>query len=73
MVDKSNIGKRYEVRDSDKVRMEIVQVLEKGLGRSLTGQELYVAYWLGDCEFETVGVLLDIFKELAEKRGENDQ
>lgn len=29
MVDKSNIGKRYEVRDSDEVRMEIVQVLEK--------------------------------------------
>ena len=28
-LNKSNIGKRYEVRDSDEVRMEIVQVLEK--------------------------------------------
>jgi hypothetical protein len=65
---KSAVGKRYNVRDSNVVRRDLVQVLEKGLGRSLTGQELMVIYWLGDFEYETVGVLSDLFKELTEKK-----
>lgn len=65
---KSMVGKLYPFRESsDEVRIEMINVLEKGLGRSLTGQEVKTIYWLGDCEYETVGVLLDFFKELSKK------
>lgn len=63
----STKGKKYRVRDSDVNRNEMINVLERGLGRDLTGQEVRTIYWLGDCDYPTVGVLLDLFKELSKK------
>ncbi|MBM4762742.1 hypothetical protein [Bacillus sp. B15-48] len=51
---------------------EMVEVLVKGLGRSLTNQEIKTIHWLSNCEYETRGVILDLFKELVEKREENE-
>lgn len=45
----------------------MIEVLVKGLGRKLTEQEIETIFWLGDADYQTRGVLLDLFKELAEK------
>ncbi|HWO77774.1 MAG TPA: helix-turn-helix domain-containing protein [Bacillus sp. (in: firmicutes)] len=66
--DKVPPNKTYKFVEPDVTRNEFVEVLYKGLGRKLTDQELRVLYWLGDCENETRGVLLDLFKELSSKR-----
>ncbi|WP_404470636.1 hypothetical protein [Sutcliffiella horikoshii] len=58
----------YKFVDPQVTRREMVQVLTKGLGRSLTEQEINTIHWLGDCEYQTRGVLLDLFKELVEKK-----
>lgn len=44
---------------------EMAKVLTKGLGRSLTDEEIRMIYWLGDSD--TRVVLLNLFKELVEK------
>lgn len=46
---------------------ELYKVLSEGLGRGLNDQELSTIHWLGDCEYQTRGVILDLFKELAAK------
>lgn len=60
--------KRYQFVDPNVSRQELAKVLIRGLGRSLTDQEIKTIYWLGDCEYETRGVLLDLFKELVERQ-----
>jgi hypothetical protein len=60
--------KQYKFVDPNVTRQEMAKVLIKGLDRYLTEQEVKLIHWLGDCEFETRGVLLDIFKELVERQ-----
>lgn len=60
--------KLYRCVDPDVTRKELVKILSKGLGRALTQQEANTVHWLGDCSFETRGILLDLFKELVEKQ-----
>lgn len=62
--------KKYKFVEPQVTRREIAQTLIRTLDRELTEQEVKVIYWLGDAEYETRGVLLDLFKELAEKAGE---
>lgn len=64
--------KQYKMVDPMMTREQMEKVLVEGLGRTLTEQESKIIYWLGDCDYETRGVLLDLFKELTEKRSEND-
>ncbi|WP_078430998.1 hypothetical protein [Alkalihalobacterium alkalinitrilicum] len=59
--------KFYPFVKPGETRKEMVRVLTKGLERSITDQEAKIIYWLGDCDPETRGVLLDLFKELSEK------
>ena len=59
--------KQYKFVDPDETINEMLKVLVNGLGRGLTEQELKTVIWLGNTEYETRGVLLDLFKELANK------
>jgi hypothetical protein len=63
--------KQYRFVEPNVTRQEMSKTLTKGLGRALTQQEANIIYWLGDCDYETRGVLLDLFKELVEKGEEN--
>ncbi|RJR23621.1 hypothetical protein C4578_04065 [Candidatus Microgenomates bacterium] len=60
--------KNYKFVDPQVTRREMVEVLTKGLGRRLTKPEIDTIHWLGDCEYKTREVLLDLFKELANKK-----
>lgn len=62
--------KIYKFVEPHITRLELANVLAKGLGRALTEQEAKTLHWLSECEFETRGVILDLFKELVKKRGE---
>lgn len=44
---------------------EMKTLLEDRLGRELTPTEDSNILWLSDCDYETVGILFDIFKELG--------
>lgn len=59
--------KQYKFVDPQVTRREMAQVLIKGLDRSLTEQEVSAIHWLGDTDYTTRGVLLDLFKELNER------
>lgn len=63
------MAKRYEFVDSEIKEQQLVGVLEKGLGRELTALEFRKIKWISECDYETSGVLLDLFKELSEKNG----
>lgn len=43
---------------------EMKHVLEQKLGRNLTALEERKIKWLADCEYETIGVFVDLFKEI---------
>lgn len=60
--------KKYKFVEPQESRREMVKVLTEGLGRPLTEQEINTIHWLGDCEYQTRGVLLNLFKELAQKK-----
>ncbi len=60
--------KRYNFVDPEVKEQELVEALEKGLGRELTVLESRKIKWISECEYETSGVLLDLFKELAQKK-----
>lgn len=59
--------KQYEFMEPGVTRNKMIEILVRGLGRALTEQEVRVIYWLGDCEYETRGVLTDLFEELMNK------
>lgn len=59
--------KQYRFVEPEETLEEMVYTLSKGLKRALTEQEMKTIYWLSDCNYETRGVLLDLFKELSEK------
>lgn len=59
--------KQYKFVDPFDMQNEMVDVLSRGLGRALTELEMRKIVWLSDCEYETSGVLLDLFKELSQK------
>jgi predicted house-cleaning noncanonical NTP pyrophosphatase (MazG superfamily) len=46
---------------------EMKKLLEQKLGRELTELEDRKINWFADCEYETVGVFVDLFKELSSK------
>lgn len=58
--------KQYKVVSKFEALNTFSRVLTKGLKRPLTEQELRTIVWLSDCEYETVGVITDLFKELVE-------
>jgi hypothetical protein len=60
-------GKQYKFIEPDTTRQEIGRTLIKALERDLTEQEFRTIYWLGDCDFETRGVITDLFKEMLER------
>lgn len=57
--------KKYKFEEPTITRQKMASVLIKGLDRSLTDQELKTIFWLGDCDYETKGILLDLFAELS--------
>lgn len=57
--------------EPEETRQELVKTLVKGLERSLTQEEANVIYWLSECEYTSREVILDLFKELVEKKGGN--
>lgn len=61
------MAKQNKFVDPQVTRREMAQVLTRSLGRSLTDQEIETIYWLGDTEYKTREVLLDLFKELYER------
>lgn len=61
------MSKKYEFVEPEVTRDEMVNVLVKGLERSLTDQEVRTINWLSDCEYITRVVLLDLFKEMKDK------
>ncbi|MBL4951028.1 hypothetical protein JK635_02085 [Neobacillus sp. YIM B02564] len=60
--------KQYQFIEPEETKKEMVNVLVKGLERALTDQEIRIIYWLSECEYQTRGVILDLFKELSEKK-----
>jgi hypothetical protein len=61
--------KQYQFIEPKETLEEMVNVLVKGLDRLLTDQEVKTLYWLSECEYETRGVILDLFKELVVRKG----
>lgn len=57
--------KQYRFVEPKVKEKQLVITLESGLGRALTQQESKTIKWISECEFETSGVLLDLFKELS--------
>lgn len=45
---------------------ELVDVLKKGLERDLTELEMRKMKWFSDCDYETIGVFIDLLKELVQ-------
>lgn len=62
--------KQYKFVEPRVTQMEMAKILVKGLGRALTDQEAKTIHWLSNCEYETRGVLTDLFKELVERQDE---
>lgn len=50
--------------DGDLAYKELKELLEKRLCRELTELEDHKIKWHSDCEYETVGVFMDIFKRI---------
>jgi hypothetical protein len=46
---------------------EMKELLEQKLDRELTELEDKKIKWFADCEYETIGVFVDLFKELSSK------
>ncbi|WP_430510729.1 hypothetical protein [Gottfriedia solisilvae] len=46
---------------------ELKELLESRLKRDLTETEDRSIKWFADCEYETVGIFYDLFKELSNK------
>lgn len=63
------LKKIYHYVEPEETLEEMIKILAEGLERELTDQEVRMIHWLSDCEFETRGILLDIFKELVERQG----
>lgn len=59
--------KLYPFVEPNVTRQELIKILVKGLERSLTEQETRFIHWLGDCDYETRGVIVDLFKEMGKK------
>ena len=53
--------------DEEIAYKELKESLEKALGRQLTELEDRKMNWLARDEYETIGVFVDIFKELSDK------
>jgi hypothetical protein len=64
--------KIYKFVEPKVTREEIGKTLIRGLNRSLTEVEVKTIYWLGDCDYETRGVITDLIKELVERKLESD-
>ena len=58
---------KYKFVEPEIKEQQLIDVLEKGLGRELTTLESRKIKWISECEYETSGVLLDLFKELVGK------
>lgn len=66
------MSKTYKFVEPEVKEQQMVEALEKGLGRELTALEARKIKWISECEYDTSGVLLDLFKELSNmnaKRG----
>lgn len=59
--------KQYKFVEPEETRDQLVKVLVRGLERSLTDQEAKTIHWLSQCEYETRGVITDLFKEMLER------
>jgi hypothetical protein len=57
--------KNYRYVDQKTMNERILKVLKTGLGRELTQLETRKIEWLSGSDYETTGVILDIFKELS--------
>lgn len=64
--------KQYKFVEPEETLEEMIDTLSKGLKRALTEQEMKVVCWLSDCNYETRGVLLDLFKKLSERSNLNE-
>jgi hypothetical protein len=60
-------NKFYPYVEPEETLEQMVYTLSKGLKRALTEQEMRIIYWLSDTNYETRGILLDLFKELSER------
>lgn len=58
--------KQYQFVDFEKKELLLTISLEKGLGRSLTPREALSIKWHSECDYETSGILLDLFEEIRE-------
>jgi hypothetical protein len=61
-------GKKYSWVEPYVTKTELIETLVKGLDRALTHQEASVTNWICDCDTETRGILLDLFKELVQNQ-----
>lgn len=61
------MAKQYNWVEPEIHEKEMIAVLTKGLGRPLTDLEIRKINWFSNCEYDTRGVLLDLFKELTNK------
>ena len=60
--------KKYKFGEPEVTEKQMTETLVKGLGRDLTEQESNTIKWLSDAGYESRGVLLDLFKELTQKK-----
>jgi hypothetical protein len=57
--------KQYRFVDFKVKEIQLTEVLEKALGRTLDEREIRYIKWFSKCDYETSGVLLDWFIELS--------
>ena len=62
---------KYQFVEPNITREQLSIILSKGLKRALTQQEANTIYWLSECDYETRGILTDLFRELVEKGRED--
>lgn len=64
-MDRQGIGHDSRFIDEVAAYNEMKTLLEQRLGRELTEKERSTINWLADCEYQTIGVIVDLFDELS--------
>ncbi|MER2005935.1 MAG: hypothetical protein ABS939_00665 [Psychrobacillus sp.] len=59
--------KQYKFVEPAVTTTKMIDVLVEGLGRPLSEQEIRTIYWLGESEYTTREVILDLFIELNKR------
>lgn len=60
--------KTYKFVEPEETRKQLCELFVMALNRPANQIEARVINWISECEYETRGVIVDIFQEIVEKK-----